>query len=83
MEEACGPEALRYKNRNKEWTADQRYELVAQVLAERSVKETAFSAGINSSLLYQWVQRYAMTVSLEMALFCAYAINALISRMYF
>lgn len=58
MEEACGPEALRHKNRNKEWTADQRYELVAQVLAERSVKETAFSAGINSSLLYQWVQRY-------------------------
>ena len=58
MEESCGPEALRHKNQNKEWTAEERYELVAQVLAGRSVKETAFSAGINSGQLHQWVRRY-------------------------
>ena len=58
MEESCGSEALRHKNRNKEWTAEQRYELVAHVLAGRSVKETAFSAGISCGQLHQWVKRY-------------------------
>ena len=57
-ENSCGPEALQHKNQNKEWTAEQRYELVAQVLAGRSIKETACSAGINSGLLHQWVKRY-------------------------
>lgn len=58
IENSCGPEALRHKNQNKEWTADQRYELVARVLAGNSIKETAYSAGINSGQLYQWVKRY-------------------------
>ena len=58
MEDSCGPEALQHKNQNKEWTAEQRYELVARVLAGSSVKETAFSAGINDSQLHQWVKRY-------------------------
>ena len=60
MEEACGSEALRHKNQNKEWTAEQKYELVAQVLAGRSEKETAFSAGINDGQLHQWISRYKM-----------------------
>lgn len=58
IENSCGPEALQHKNQNKEWTADQRYELVAQVLAGRTIKETACSAGINNGQLYQWVKRY-------------------------
>ena len=58
MENSGGPEALQHKNQNKEWTADQRYELVAQVLAGKSIGETAFSAGINSGQLHQWVKRY-------------------------
>ena len=58
MENSGGPEALQHKNQNKEWTAEQRYELVARVLAGSSVKETAFSAGINDSQLHQWVKRY-------------------------
>ena len=58
MENSCGPEALRHKNQNKEWTAEERYELVAQVLAGKSVKETAFSAGISDGQLHQWVKRY-------------------------
>ena len=58
MEDSCGAEALRHKNQNKEWTAEQRYELVAQVLAGRSVKETAFSVGINDGQLRQWIKRY-------------------------
>ena len=58
IEDSCGPEALQHKNQNKEWTAEQRYELVAQVLGGKSVKETAFSAGISDGQLHQWVKRY-------------------------
>lgn len=58
MEEACGSEALRHKKQNKEWTAEQRYELVAQVMAGKSAKETAFSAGISDGQLHRWVKRY-------------------------
>ena len=58
MEESCGPEALRHKNQNKVWTEEEKYELVAKVMAGASYKGTAYAAGINNSLLYQWVQRY-------------------------
>ena len=58
MEDSCGPEALRHKDQNKEWTAEQRYELVARVLAGKTIRETAFSAGINDGQLHQWVRRY-------------------------
>ena len=58
IEDACGPDALRHKNHNKIWTADSRYELVAQVLAGKSCREVAFSNGISSGQLYGWVQKY-------------------------
>ena len=58
MEDSCGSEALRHKNQNKEWTAEQKYELVAQVLAGKSIRETAFSAGISDGQLHRWVKRY-------------------------
>lgn len=58
LEEANGPQALRHNNQNKEWTAEERYELIAQVLAGRSCTSVAISAGISSGLLYQWVRRY-------------------------
>ena len=53
IEEACGPDALRHKNHNKAWTTEQRYELVAQVLAGHSNKEVALSNGISEGQLYQ------------------------------
>ena len=58
IEDACGPDALRHKKCNKTWTAEQRYELVVQVLAGKSNKEVALSNGINEGQLYQWVQKY-------------------------
>ena len=58
IEESCGIEALKHKNQNKEWTAEQRYELVAQVIAGKSNKEVALSNGINPGQLYQWVRKY-------------------------
>lgn len=57
-EDACGPEALRHKNQNKVWTAEEKYELIAKILAGASCKETAISAGISDGLLRQWVRCY-------------------------
>lgn len=58
IEDSCGPEALKPKKQNKIWTAEERYELVAQVLAGNSIMSIAIKAGINSGMLYQWVQKY-------------------------
>ena len=58
IEDSCGPEALRHKNRNKAWTAEERYELVAQVIAGKSNKEVALVNGISDGMLYQWVRKY-------------------------
>ena len=69
IEESCGPDALRHKNQNREWTSDERYALVAQVLAGKSIKSVAVSAGINDGQLYQWVRKYKI-----------YGYNGLISK---
>ena len=58
VEENCGPEALKRKSQNKRWRPEDRYELVAKVIAGQSIKETAFSVGISPGMLYQWVQKY-------------------------
>ena len=58
IETACGTEALRHRYQNKVWTAEERYELVAQVIAGQSCKSVAVSAGINDGMLYQWVRKY-------------------------
>ena len=49
---------MRHKNHNKQWTAEQRYALVAQVLAGKSNKSVALSNGINEGQIYQWVRKY-------------------------
>ena len=58
IEKSCGPDALRHKNHNKEWTPEERYALVARVLAGESNKKVALSSGINEGQLYQWVRKY-------------------------
>ena len=60
QEDACGPESLQPKKQNRAWTADEKYEYVVKVMAGESFKEVAISAGIECSLLYQWVRRYKM-----------------------
>ena len=57
-EEKQGPEALCHKNFNKQWTPEEKLELISQVIAGKSYQEVAFSVGINAGLLYQWVQKY-------------------------
>ena len=58
IEESCGPDALRHKSQIKEWTPEERYALVARVLAGDSIKNVACSAGISTGQLYQWVRKY-------------------------
>ena len=53
-----GPEALQHKNFNKAWTPEEKLELVSQVISGKSNQSVALSAGINSGMLYQWVQKY-------------------------
>ena len=59
-EDVCGADDLEHKKQNRNWTADEKYEYVAKVLAGESYKEIAIAGGIECSLLYQWVRRYKM-----------------------
>ena len=56
--DACGLDALFHKNQNRGWTAENRYELVAKVLAGNSYTSVAIDAVINPGQLYNWVRKY-------------------------
>lgn len=58
LTESNGFESLRHKPQNKEWTAEERYELVAKVIAGQSYLSVAIEAGIDDGLLYRWVRKY-------------------------
>ena len=51
LEYACSSEVLKQKNRHKEWSAEELYELVAKVLAGKSIKSVAFSVAIDDGML--------------------------------
>ena len=53
-----GIDGLKHSSFNKEWTAEQRFELVAKVLAGESISSVGRDAHIDSGQLYQWVKRY-------------------------
>ena len=55
-----GTDGLRHKESGKEWTAEERYGLVAEVLAGNSIRSTAIKAGISDGQLYRWVRRYKL-----------------------
>ena len=56
-EEACGSEALKHKPHSKEWTPEEKFELVSKVLAGSSGTGVAIAAGINSGKLYNWIKK--------------------------
>ncbi len=58
MEETNGPDVLKHKGQNKEWSPNERLELISKVLAGASVKSVAIDAGIDGGLLYRWVRKY-------------------------
>ena len=59
-EEANGAEILKHKESNKKWTPEEKYELVAKVIAGSSLQSVACEAGINNGSLYQWVRKYKL-----------------------
>ena len=58
MEEANGPQALKHKNFNKVWSAEEKLALVARVLAGESYNSVAIDTGIPNGMLLQWVRKY-------------------------
>ncbi len=58
LEEQNSIDVLKHNTQNKVWSAEDKYELVARVIAGESYTSVAISAGINSGLLYQWVRKY-------------------------
>ena len=58
IEDSMGIDALKHCNSNKNWTAEDKLQLVARVLAGESLKSTAYSVGIEHSLLSKWVTKY-------------------------
>jgi len=53
-----GEDGLKHKPFNKDWTVEERFELVSQVLAGKSMTSVAIEAGMSYGQLYQWVRRY-------------------------
>ena len=58
MEEANDPDVLKHKNFHKNWTSEEKLELVSQVLAGKANQLVAIEAGISEGMLYQWVRKY-------------------------
>ena len=56
--EDLGIEGLKHLSHNKIWTPEERFSLVAKVLAGNSITLVAKQAHINDGQLYQWVKRY-------------------------
>ena len=58
QEELHGPDINKFYGVKKNWSTEDKYELVCQVLAGEFLRSVAIAAGINSGLLYQWVHKY-------------------------
>ena len=56
--EDLGIDGLRHSSTNKDWTPEQRFELVAKVLAGNSIRTVSKNAHISYGMLNQWVRRY-------------------------
>ena len=52
-EDSRGSEALKHKNFNRNWTPEERLELVSQVMSGKSCVSVAIEAGIQDRVLYQ------------------------------
>ena len=55
---SCGMEALKPKDSLRKWSSDEKYDLVNRVLDGESLKEVAYSVGIEHSQLAAWVRKY-------------------------
>ena len=58
IDESCGTEGYKHKNLNKNWTPEEKYALVAEILAGATIQGVSSREGLNSGLLYSWLQKY-------------------------
>lgn len=56
--EDLGIDGLKHSPANKDWTPEERFALVAKVLAGNSIKSVANNAHVGNGQLFQWVRRY-------------------------
>lgn len=56
--EDLGIDGLKHSPTNKDWTPEERFALVAKVLAGNSITSVAKNAHLNSGQLSAWVRRY-------------------------
>ena len=53
-----GVDGLRHPQTNKRWTSQEKFALVAKVIAGGSMRDVAKNGCIPYGMLYQWVKRY-------------------------
>ena len=53
--DAHGVDGLIHNLQNRDWTQEERFELVSKVCAGHSISSVAIEAGTRSGQLYQWV----------------------------
>ena len=58
LEETNGSDSLKHNPFDKNWTPEEKMELISKVLAGNSNQSVALEAGISSGMLYQWVRKY-------------------------
>ena len=58
LEKANSPDCLKHHGKNKKWAPEEKYELVAQVIAGATISSVAYDVGINTGLLAQWIRKY-------------------------
>lgn len=57
--EKFGIDGLQHSLKNKIWTPEERFALVARVLSGNSLREVSLQANINVGQLHQWLKRYS------------------------
>ena len=58
LEESNTSDCLKHCGTNKKWSPEEKYELVARVIAGDTITSVAYTVGINSGLLAQWIRKY-------------------------
>ena len=58
LEESNTSDCLKHCGTNKKWSPEEKYELVARVIAGATITSVAYNVGINSGLLAQWIRKY-------------------------
>ena len=53
-----GEDILKRKEKNKEWSADEKFKWISKVLAGNSYESVSIESGLSKGQLYTWVNKY-------------------------